>query len=151
MNWKLIIGLCLLNLIVGLLTILGLLGTGATWIGLLVLLLMALLLGKFAGQKFFMHGFLTGLIGGILGGLLQIALYDTYVANNPQVAEGMDKLREFFPTFDMRWLTLMFAPLGAAFNGVILGVLAILGGKIFGPKPQPAAASESTDDGTPRP
>jgi hypothetical protein len=146
MNWKLILSLALINVLLGLLTIFGLLGSTATWIGLLILAVMAVVLGRFAEKKYFMHGFLTGVIGSLVAAVLQFALYDTYVANNPELAQSMDKLQEVFPSFDGSWMTLLFAPLGAAFNGAILGLLAILGGKIFGPKPAPA--TEPADEKT---
>jgi hypothetical protein len=144
MNWKLVLSLSLVSVLLSLLTIFGLLGSAATWVGLLIWVVMAVLLGKFAEGKYFMNGFMTGVIGSFAGSLLTILLYDSYVGNNPELAQGMEKLQEVFPNFDARWVTLMMAPVGAAFNGAILGLLAILGGKIFGVKT--ATVEEPVDD-----
>lgn len=136
MRWSLILLLSLGGLLMGVLALLGMVeGTMAWVISIALWLVMAVVLGKFAGGKYFMHGFLTGIIFALLNSLLVYIFYDIYVANSAAMQEALSKVPE---GFNMRTLMLVGVPINAGISGVVLGLLAMLGGKLFGAKKEEA-------------
>ena len=135
MNWKMILSLAGLGVLLAIATIFGWLpSTYWTAIGLIVVI--AALLGYTVKQKLFMHGFWTAVIWSLIGGALQFVFWDQYIANNPDVAEKVSKVPE---GTDIRpWMAIGIV-FGAAIYGVILGLLAMLFGKLLGEKPAPEA------------
>jgi hypothetical protein len=140
MRWLLIILLSLLGVLLGVLNLLGLAPGAMTYVFSIVLwLVMAILIGRFAQGKYFLHGFLTGIIFSIINTVIVYLFYDTYVANSVAMQEQMAKMPE---GFNMRTVMLAGAPIGAGIAGVVLGLLSILGGKLFGVKKEEAPAPE---------
>ncbi|RPH93606.1 hypothetical protein EHM69_09775 [candidate division KSB1 bacterium] len=136
MNWAVILILSALGVLTGLITMQGWID-GMEWpLAILTWLLMAVVLGRFATKKVFLHGFLTGIISSLIGSVMVYFFFDTYVANSSRMAEAISKAPE---GFDMRSIMLWTAPINAALGGVLVGLLAMLGAKIFGTKPAPVA------------
>lgn len=134
MNWTLILLVSLLGVLVGIVNIFGLMDVNPYIISGVMWLLSALFLGRFAHRKYFNHGFITGIISSIVGSILVIVFWDTYVASNPKIAEQISQLPE---GFDMRSVMYISSLVGAVIGGVILGLLTMLSGKVFG-EPEPA-------------
>jgi hypothetical protein len=145
MRWLLIVLLSLLGVLMGVLSIFGLAeGAMAYVISIILWLVMAVLIGRFAGGKYFLHGFLTGVIFALINSVMVYLLYDTMLANSSAVQEAMSKLPE---GYDMRTVMLATAPINAGIAGVVLGLLSILGGKLFGVKKEETPASEPPKPG----
>ena len=141
MRWLLIVLLSLLGVLLAVLNLLGLAEGAMAWVFSIVLwLVMAILIGQFAGGKYFLHGFLTGVIFALINSVIVYLFYDTYMANSTAMQEAMSKMPE---GFNMRTVMLAGAPINAGIAGVVLGLLSLLGGKLFGvkkeapPTPQP--------------
>ena len=134
MRWGLILLTASATILLSASVIFGLLPS-AWWISVLFWVVVALILGQFAQGKYFMHGFLTGIISSLVGALLVYTMYDTYLANNPIPAEQLSKLPA---GYNMKNLILYTSPINAAIAGVVLGLLSLVAGKIFGVKKQPA-------------
>jgi hypothetical protein len=144
MRWGLILAVVAVSVLVGVLGILGILPS-AWWLSLLISLVLAIVLGQYAKGKFFMHGLLAGVISAAINSLLIYALWDTYAANNPA---AMEKARAA-ANIDLRSMTLYTLPIGAGIAGVVMGLLTLLAGKLFGSKKAETPPPEST--GTPTP
>jgi phosphoglycerol transferase MdoB-like AlkP superfamily enzyme len=145
MRWLLIVLLSLLGVLLGLLNLLGLAEGAMAWVFSIVLwLVMAILIGHFAGGKYFLHGFLTGIIFALINSVIVYLFYDTYMANSTAMQEAMSKMPE---GYNMRTVMLAGAPINAGIAGVVLGLLSILGGKLFGVKKAETPAPEPPKSG----
>jgi hypothetical protein len=144
MRWGLILMVAAVNVLVGVLGILGILPS-VWWLSLLIGVVLAIVLGQYAKGKFFMHGFLAGLIAALINSLLVYLLWDTYVANNPAALEKAKAAA----TMDLRSLTLYTLPISAGIAGVVMGLLTWLAGKIFGAKKAETPPPENTGAPTP--
>jgi hypothetical protein len=138
MRWLLIILLSLLGVLMGLLSIFGLAEGAMTWvIQIIFWLVMAILIGRFAGGKYFLHGLLTGIIFALIYSVMVYFLFDTMLANSSAMQEQMAKMPQ---GYNMRTLMLATAPINAGVAGVVLGLLSLFGGKLFGVKKEEAPA-----------
>lgn len=145
MRWLLIVLLSLLGILLGVLNLMGLVdGTLSYVVSLIFWLIMAIIIGRFAGGKYFLHGFLTGLIFALINSFMVYLFYDTYMANSAAMQEAMSKVPE---GFNMRTVMLAGAPINAGIAGVVLGLLSILGGKLFGVKKEETPAPEPPKSG----
>ncbi len=128
MNWKMIFSLVALGVLLAVASLLGWLPS-SMWISIGLVVIAAVLLGYQVKHKLFLHGFLTAVIWTLIGGALQFIFWDSFIANNPDVVEKMAKVPE---GTDIRpWMAIGIV-LGAAIYGVILGLLAMLFGKLLG-------------------
>jgi hypothetical protein len=139
MNWRWILMLAGLGVLVSIAGIAGWIPAGGYWIPIGLILIFAVLLGYNVRQKHFMHGFLTAVIWTLIGGLLQFMFWDTFIANNPEVAEKMAQVPEGMDMRPWMWVGIVF---GAAIYGVILGLLTLLMGKLLREKETPAPPPE---------
>jgi hypothetical protein len=133
MRWTIILLMSMVGVLVGVLNIFGVLSGVGWWVWILLWVLMAVVLGKQVPGKYFMHGFLVGILSGVINSLLTYFFYDTYAANSPQFAEAAAKMP---PGYDFRAMMLYTLPVNAAIGGVVMGLLTMLAGKIFGTKPE---------------
>ena len=145
MNWTLILLVSLLSVLISLVNLFGLVDLNPWVIGIFTWVIAALILGRFAHKKYFMHGFWTGVIESLVGAILIYLFFDTYIVNNPKIAEQMAQMPE---GMDARTMTLITSVIGAAVSGAVLGLLTLLTGKVFG---EPEAATEETKEDTPSP
>ena len=147
MRWMLILLLSLLGILLGALNLMGLVdGAMGYVVSIILWLIMAIIIGRFAGGKYFLHGFLTGLIFALINSLMLYLFYDTYLANSATMQEAMSKVPE---GFNMRTVMLAGAPINAGIAGVVLGLLSLLGGKLFGVKKEEPALPEPPKSDTP--
>ena len=131
MNWKLILLLPLVGLILGVASLFGLSGAIGFLVWLVAAAVIAGVIGKMAGKRYFLHGLLTGLITGALPAILQVIFSGMVLANNPAIQDKLADLPEGFP------VAALFAigiPVGAIFWGVVIGLLSWGAGAIFGRK-----------------
>ena len=139
MNWILILLVSLLGVLIGVVNIFGLIDISPWFISIALWIISALILGRFAHKKYFGHGFFAGLIASAVSSVLVYFFYDTYIANNPEIAEHMRQLPE---GMDARSMMLFSSVVGAAIGGVVLGLLTMLTGKLFG-EPEKAKPAET--------
>ena len=135
MNWKMIFLLSGLGVLMGLAGVYGWMSGFEIWIWIGLMLIAGALLGNTVKTKHFWNGFLTAALWSVLAGIIEIALLDTYLANNPETAAKFENMSEgFSPALAF----LISIPFGAAISGVVLGLLTLLFGKLLGEKPAPA-------------
>ncbi|MDD5088796.1 MAG: hypothetical protein PHI18_08365 [bacterium] len=141
MNWTLILLVSLISILIGLVSLFGLMDVNPWIVGAFTCVISALILGRFSRRKYFMHGFWAGVIGSLVSTMLMYLFWDTYLASNPAIA---DKLAQMPQGMDARTMTLISSIFGAAISGVVMGLLAWLAGRIFG---EPEAAEEAAATG----
>lgn len=127
MNWRLIILLSLLSIVLAVASILGFVKS-FEW-------LMWLIVGVYCGWQFagrvnddlFLHGFYLGILDGIFNSTAKAIFFDSYISNNPRMAGQFSSLPQ---DLSPQVVLLIMGPIIGAFSGVAFGVLAVLASKI---------------------
>jgi hypothetical protein len=128
MNWKLILSLSGFGLVMGILSLFGLLSGIEGWVWLAIGVFCAGWMGTQLAERRFLHGFLVGLIGGGVAPVIQTIFFSTYVANNPEFTQAAAQLP---PGFPLRLVAVIAIPIGGLLSGVVLGLLTMLAGKLL--------------------
>ncbi|MEZ4889210.1 MAG: hypothetical protein R2779_01215 [Crocinitomicaceae bacterium] len=126
MNYKIIIILSSIGLIMGLLTVKGFTQKIEPFLWLLFGIATSLVLSKNIDEKTFLHGLIIGLTWGIINGMIQSAFFDTYISNNPQLQQSFSKSTFIQP----RYFVLATGPIIGLITGLVLGGLSVLLKKI---------------------
>ncbi|MBS1518558.1 MAG: hypothetical protein JSS91_10775 [Bacteroidetes bacterium] len=123
MNWKVILQLSLLGLLVGILSIFGIVNQT-------IELIVWLIIGVFSGyvihkkmnKLIFTHSVITGLFMGILSSVIQSVFFNTYLKNNPS---SLDGLKNIPAAMEPQYILLFSGPFLGIIFGVIIGLIAI--------------------------
>lgn len=137
MNWKWIVRLSSLGVLMGIASVQGFTRGIETWLWLASGVLCAIWLVRVVNTKHFLNGFMVGLIGGGIAPVIQIALFSAYLSNNPGVAEEFNQMQT---GFEPRTLVVLLTPVIAVMSGAALGLLTWIAGRIFGRRTAPASA-----------
>jgi hypothetical protein len=127
MDWKVIIILSAIGLIMGLLSVKGFTQKLEPFLWLLFGIATSLVLSKNIDNKTFLHGLLIGLSWGIINGLTQSVFFDTYLSNNPQLQQNFSKTSFMQP----KYFVLVTGPIIGLITGLVLGGLSLLLKKVW--------------------
>jgi cellobiose-specific phosphotransferase system component IIC len=127
MKWKTILLLSLFAILMGFISIFGII-QNLEW---LLWLLIAIVSGYVLAQKtrnlLFTHAVSTGIIMGIFNAIVQSALFDTYLLNNPQI-EGLSQ----WPTaIEPQYFILIAGPFIGIVYGLVIGLFALITKKVL--------------------
>ena len=128
MNWKLILSLSGFGVLMGALSVLGLISEVEEWLWLAIGVFCAGWMGTQLGERRFLHGFLVGLIGGGVAPAIQALFFSSYLAHNPDFTQAASQLP---PGIPLILIPLIAIPLGGLFSGVVLGLLTLVAGKFL--------------------
>ena len=140
MNWKIIIGISLTGVLMGVGLVAGWIGglEGEAWF--LISIPCGVVIAKNVKTRRFLHGFLAGAIAGIIGAAIEVVFMPTYLANNPETARMFaETLGEFSP----RMLMLILVPFVGLISGLVLGVISVLIARLLA-RPDRSAGSSKT-------
>ena len=126
MDWKLVLLLSGIGIIMGILSVRGFTQKIEPFLWLLFGIATSLILSKNIEQPF-LHGLLIGIGWGVLNGLIQSSFFDTYFANNPSLQKTFQK-QAFV---EARYFVLLAAPVIGLITGLILGGLSLLLKKLW--------------------
>jgi hypothetical protein len=129
MNWKLIFMLSAFGVLMGVASVFGLTRGIEPLLWLVIWIFCAYWITRQARTKLFQHGFMVGLTTGLIALLIQVALFSTYAANNPEFN------REVPGGWSARTLFLITTPFISVISGLVLGLLCWATGKIFKQSP----------------
>ena len=121
MDWKLVLLLSAIGIIMGLLSVKGFTQKIEPILWLLFGIATSLILSKNIDRPF-LYGLAIGMGWGVLNGLTQSAFFDTYLANNPSIQQTFQK-KTFVPP---RYFALITAPVIGVITGLTLGGLSLL-------------------------
>lgn len=131
MNWKLILSLACLGGAMGVASVFGLTTGLELYLWIVIAATVAVIVARKVARRQFLHGFWIGIIGGAMSPLIQVALWATYIRNNPDLAIEFEQVPA---GFDPKLFLLAAAPLISALSGIVQGALAWAAGKMLGEK-----------------
>ena len=126
MDWKLMLLLSAIGIIMGLLSIRGFTQKIEPVLWLLFGIATSLILSKNI-ERAFMHGLLTGIAWGVWNGIIQSVFFDSYFSNNPSLQQNFQKNTFVQP----RYFVLLTAPVVGLMTGLAIGGLSLLFKKIW--------------------
>jgi hypothetical protein len=127
MNWQLILTLSLLGVVLGLVSVFGFLGNQIWLLWLCVAAFCAWQFARNTRRYLFLHGFYLGIFVGVCASWVQAIFLPAYLSNNPRMAEVFNNLpHNLHPAY----LLLIMGPIVGTVSGVVVGLFAIIAGKI---------------------
>ena len=137
MNWKLILQLSLFGLAMGIATVFLIPSKIEPAFWLVIFLICAYLIAKRTAGKLFLHGLLLGLANSVWITAAHVLLFDSYMARHAQEAAMM----QTGPLAARpRLMMALVGPVVGLISGVILGLFAVVAGKLVKSPPVPKAA-----------
>ena len=137
MNWKLIFGLSLFGLAMGLATTYVVPSTVEPFFWLAIFLLSAFLIATRARGDFFLHGLLLGLANSVWITGVHLLLFHRYAADH---AAEMKMMAGMPLSHHPRLLMALMGPVIGFVSGVVLGVFAMIAARLVRNRPRAAAA-----------
>lgn len=138
MNWSLVGLLSSLGLLMAALSTRGLTRGIEQYLWIILALFATLVLARNLGQRHFTHGLLVGIAWGLTNCLVQVAFFEVYARNNPDLAKQFAAAPQ-----NPRLMFLMMGPLIGLVTGLVLGSMGWLAHKAIPPSTT-QSASQST-------
>jgi hypothetical protein len=140
MNWKLIFQLSLFGLAMGIATVYFIPSKIEPAFWLVIFLYCAYVIAKCSGGHHFLHGLLLGLANSVWITAAHVLLFDRYVAGHAQEAAMMQN-----PSVSLspRVMVAVVGPVVGLISGVILGLFALVAGKLVKNIPVPGGKNYS--------
>lgn len=140
MNWKLIFQLSLFGLAMGVGTVfvIGPKVEPAFWLVIFLICAYLIARGTVGAGMHFLHGVLLGLANSIWITASHVLFFNAYIARHAQEAAMMQNPSIPFPP---RTMMLVVGPVVGLLSGIILGVFALIAGKLVKSAPVPGSAS----------
>ncbi len=127
MNWRLILSLSLLGIVLGVVSVVGF-TSGREWFAWLCIGVYSA--WKFASrsrEELFLHGFYLGIFTGCFNSVIQALFISTYLTNNPRMVEALEALPQgLHPAA----VVLIMGPIIGTVSGVVFGVIAVIVGRL---------------------
>jgi len=127
MNWKLIFALSLFGVAMAVASLFGLTGRAEPLLWLVIFIIYAWLIAKYASGKYFLHGLLVSVLNSIWITAIHAAFFSRYVLNNPEMVRG------FPPGMNPRVLMILVGPIVGVLFGLLAGLFAWIASKIIKP------------------
>ena len=123
MNWKLITLLSLFGLAMAFATISFVPTRIEPFIWLVIFIIVAGLIGKYAPGKYFLHGFMVSIFNSVWITVIHLIFYDAYIASHPELVEA-NPMYTSSP-----WTMAVTGPIIGVVSGLIQGLLAMIAAK----------------------
>ncbi len=127
MNWKLILGLSLFGLAMGIATVFWIASHVEPFFWLVIFVVCAWILAKRAPGRYFLHGLMVSIVNSVWITATHVLLFDQYAANHAKEAAMMGSM-----SMDPRLLMAISGPLIGVVSGLVLGLFAVIARKIAG-------------------
>ena len=128
MNWKLIVGLSLFGLLIGIAGVSFITSRHEPFAWLIAFLISAYLIARYAPGWYFVHGLAVALLNSIWVTAAHLLFYPTYVANHPEFVQMLVAT----PLANRpRVFMLAQAPVAGVVSGIVLGLFAFIASRVF--------------------
>src|SRR5256885_3431258 len=131
MDWKLVFGLSLFGLAMGIATVFVIPSHIEPIFWLLIFLICAFLIARRRSSGHFLHGLLVGIVNSVWVTGAHILLFNFYIANHPKEAAMM---RSMPLPGSPRLMMAITGPIIGLISGCILGLFAFVAGKLVKPR-----------------
>jgi hypothetical protein len=131
MNWKLIFGLSLFGLAMGVATVFVIPSNVEPFCWLVVFLVSAFLIARERATGHFVHGLLVGILNSVWVTGTQVLLVHQYIAHHPKETEMMKSMP--FPD-SPRVMMVLTGPMIGVISGCVIGLLAYIASKFVRPR-----------------
>ncbi|MBC8486991.1 MAG: hypothetical protein H8D45_13260 [Bacteroidetes bacterium] len=126
MNWKTILLLSLFAILMGFLSVFGIIPDFEWLMWLVIAIVSGYVLNKQTKKLLFTHAVVTGIIMGVFNAVIQSVLFDTYLLTDPQI-EG---LSQWPTTIEPQYFLLIAGPFIGIVYGLVIGLFALIFKKI---------------------
>lgn len=126
MNWKTILLLSLFAILMGVLSVFGVIPDFEWLMWLVIAIVSGYVLNKQTKKLLFTHAVVTGIIMGVFNAVIQSVLFDTYLLTDPQI-EG---LSQWPTTIEPQYFLLIAGPFIGIVYGLVIGLFALIFKKI---------------------
>jgi len=123
MNWKIILSLTFVGILIFIGSTFGVIPAGKEWIGWIILGIISGIVISRTCSRVFMHGVVTGLITGIIGSVIQSVFFDSYLLHNPSSLDGFKQLPV---SLAPQYVILFSGPFFGIAYGIVVGLIAII-------------------------
>jgi hypothetical protein len=131
MDWRLLFGLSLFGLAMGVATVFVIPSNVEPVFWLFIFIACAYLIARNRPDRHFVHGLLLGIVNSVWVTGAHIAFFSQYIANHPKEAAMMSSM----PLPDSpRLMMACIGPIIGIISGVIIGVLAYVAGRLVKPR-----------------
>ncbi|MCE3296808.1 MAG: hypothetical protein K0R65_2522 [Crocinitomicaceae bacterium] len=127
MNWKLIFSLSLFGLAMAFATVYFIPSHTEPFFWLVIFIISAYCIAKYAPSKYFWHGLLVSLVNSLWITAVHIILFNDYIASHKQEAEMMAKIAM---SFHPKLMMLVTGPVVGALSGFLLGFFSFLASRV---------------------
>jgi len=127
MNWKLILGLSLVGLAMGLATVFWIPSNVEPFVWLVIFVFSAIVIAKRCGSRPFVHGLLVSVANSVWITGAHVLLFDQYLAHHPQEASMMQAMAR--PDL-AREMMAVLGPVIGGISGVVLGFFSLIAFKL---------------------
>jgi hypothetical protein len=131
MNWKLIFGLSLFGLAMGIGTVFVIPSNIEPIFWLVIFLICAFLIARSRPTGHFLHGLMVGIVNSVWVTSAHVLLFNSYVAHHPKEMAMMSSMP--LPT-SPRLMMAITGPIIGVISGCILGLFAFVAGKLVKPR-----------------
>ena len=131
MNWKLIFGLSLFGLAMGIGTVFVIPSNIEPIFWLVIFLICAFLIARSRSTGHFLHGLMVGIVNSVWVTGAHVLLFNSYVAHHPKEMAMMSSMP--LPT-SPRLMMAITGPIIGVISGCILGLFAFVAGKLVKPR-----------------
>ena len=129
MNWKLIFLLSLFGMAMGFAAVFVIPSNIEPLFWLVIFVICAYLIAKYATGKYFLHGLLVSIVNSIWISATHAALFYTYIANHPEYLKMLETAPPMVAGHPRR-LMVITGPIIGVISGLILGLFAWVASKI---------------------
>jgi len=128
MNWKLIFQLSLFGLLMAILTISIIPANIEPFFWLVIFVFCAVIIVKKNQERYFLHGFITSLVNSIWITFTHLLFISEYMTNHPEMVQ----MNSGMPLANHpKLLMLLTGPVIGAISGLLLGLFALIAGKLL--------------------
>ena len=129
MNWKLIFGLSLFGLAMGIATVYVILSNIEPLFWLVIFLICAAIIALRAPGKYFLHGLMVSIVNSVWITAAHVLLFDRYIASHAKEAAMMTSMPA-----PPRLMMVVMGPIIGVVSGVVLGLFALVAHKLIAPR-----------------
>ena len=124
-NWKLVFALSLFGLAMAIATVFVIPSNIEPVFWLVIFIVCAYLIARFAPARFFLHGLMVGIVNSVWVTAAHVIFFDAYVANHAREAAMMHN-----SPLPGRVMMAIVGPIVGIASGIILGIFAIVAAKL---------------------